>query len=191
MAVPAEFTTLDISGTFYMNKSLSDSTDAILTAQGVGWLKRRAISLGSLHLTVKHYKDSEDVERIDIDQVVAGLAGTREERVLNYEERTHNDHVFGHVIGKSRRIPVADVEEEFLKKGWTEETITNGAIESYVESDTPKSGTSWIAKQIWGTEAIDGVTRYTRHVYFTGPDGKVIEARLVYDYAGPLPESSA
>jgi hypothetical protein len=56
--------------------------------------------------------------------------------------------MFGHVVGQSRRINVADIEDEYLKTGWTEDTAEHGAIESYVESDTPKSKTTWIAHQV-------------------------------------------
>lgn len=36
--------------------------------------------------------------------------------------------------------------------------------------------------QSWGVEEIDGERKYTRHVFFTGPNNEVINARLVYDY---------
>jgi hypothetical protein len=39
-------------------------------------------------------------------------------------------------------------------------------------------------------EEINGERRYVRHVHFTGPDGKIIKARLVYDYRAFLLFSS-
>ena len=49
------------------NKTLSDPrTDTILQLQGVGWLKRKAISLGTVTLDIKHYKDDDGVEHIDL-----------------------------------------------------------------------------------------------------------------------------
>ena len=36
--------------------------------------------------------------------------------------------------------------------------------------------------QSWGVEEIEGERKYTRHVFFTGPNNEVINARLVYDY---------
>jgi hypothetical protein len=131
------------------NKRLSDSTEEILKLQGVGWLTRRAISFGSLTLYIKHYKDAKDVEHIDIDQfLTGGIPGTREERVLDWQPRDHNDHIFGDVIGKSRRIQIDDVDDVFLKDGWTEDTKRDAAIESYVISDTAKSGKQWVARQV-------------------------------------------
>ena len=52
------------------------------------------------------------------------------------------------VVGKSRRIKIEDVEDEWQKKGWLPDTLEHGGIESYVESDTPKSKTTWVADQV-------------------------------------------
>lgn len=51
-------------------------------------------------------------------------------------------------MGKSRRLKVEDVEYEWHKENWSADTYEHGAIESYVESDTPKSGTKWVADQV-------------------------------------------
>jgi hypothetical protein len=104
--------------------------------------------MGTLTLYVKHYKDDDGVEHIDIDQSLSGMEGTSEKRTLDWAERGHNDHVFGNVIGKTRRIKVEEIGEEFLKEGWLPDTYEHGAVESYVVSDTAKSGTTWIAHQV-------------------------------------------
>lgn len=188
MAVPGpdKFTILDISGKFYLDKSLSDSTDEILRLQGVSWWKRKAISIGTVTLYIKHYRDDQGTEKIDIDQTVAGISGTSEKRTLDWTERENNDDIFGPVIGKSRRVKLGELEEEFLKIGWTEDTVKHGVIQACAASDTPKSGTTWIANQTWGVEVVNGERRYARHIKFTGPAGEDIQARLVYDYAGPV-----
>lgn len=184
MAVPADFTTLNLSGTFLLNRTLTDPrTDDILALQGVGWLKRKAIGLSSITLAIKHYKDDDGVEHIDIDQTLTGgIPGTSEKRTLWWKEKENNDHLFGHVIGKSRRIKVDELDLEFLKTGWTTDTIEHGVVQSYVESDTPKSGTVWIANQTWGIEELQSERRYVRHIKFTGPKAEDIELRMVYDY---------
>ncbi|EDR15749.1 uncharacterized protein LACBIDRAFT_301002 [Laccaria bicolor S238N-H82] len=184
MAVPADFTTLNLSGTFLLNRTLTDPrTDDILALQGVGWLKRKAIGLSSITLAIKHYKDDDGVEHIDIDQTLTGgIPGTSEKRTLWWKEKENNDHLFGHVIGKSRRIKVDELDLEFLKTGWTTDTIEHGVVQSYVESDTPKSGTVWIANQTWGIEELESLRRYVRHIKFTGPKAEDIELRMVYDY---------
>jgi hypothetical protein len=183
------------------NKTISDTnTDTILSLQGVGWLKRKAIIYGTVTLAVKHYKDDAGVEHIDIDQTLTGgIPGTTETRTLSWTERHNEDHIFGAVVGKTRRIKAEELEDDFLKKNWTADTFEHGVVQSYVESDTPKSGTTWIANQVgaplfyfirplteldqaWGIEDVDGERRYSRHIKFTGPGGEDIECKLVYDY---------
>jgi len=187
MAAPDSITALNFSGKWYMNKTLSDSTDEILKQQGVSWVKRTVIGAASITLDVKHYKDDDGVERIDIDQTLTGgISGTREERILNWTPRPHNDHIFGPIIGKSRRAKLEEVEDEYLKKGWLPDTVETGVINSLVESDTPKSNTTWTAEQVWGFQVADGVRRWTRHIRFVGPKGDIILARVYYDYAGDV-----
>ncbi|KAF8647913.1 hypothetical protein AX16_006445 [Volvariella volvacea WC 439] len=183
MSVPETLTTLDLSGVYTMNKSLSGDMEQILVLQGIGWLTRKAILYGTVTLYLNHYKDDDGIEHIDIDQTLTGgIPGTSEKRTLWWKEKEHQDHIFGAVIGKSRRVKAEELEEDFLKKGWTQDTLQHGLVESYVESDTPKSGTTWIADQTWGIETVNGERRYTRHLKFTGPKAEDIECRLVYDY---------
>ncbi|KAI0652279.1 hypothetical protein C8Q79DRAFT_922775 [Trametes meyenii] len=185
MAAPGEMTTRDISGKYIMNKSLSDDNDEILRLQGVSWFTRKAIAMATLYLSVKHYKDDSGIEHIDIEQTLTGgIKGTNEYRILDWTERSHEDHVFGPVIGKSRRVPLTEVEHDWLKKDWLDDTLMDGAIIfTTAKSDTEKSGRTWSAQQTWGFEQINGEKRYTRHVFFQGPNGELIQVRLVYDYS--------
>ncbi|KAF5385419.1 hypothetical protein D9757_005401 [Collybiopsis confluens] len=180
-------TTVDISGRFTMNKTLSDSSDEILRLQGINWFKRKLIAAGTISLVVKHYKDGGGAEHIDIDQTLSpGGIGTREERTLDWAERNKEDSLFGYIIGRSRRITLEEIDDEYLKTGWTADSVEHGLIQSLVSSDTPKSNTTWVANQIWGVEEVEGVRRYVRHVFFTGPGGEEIRGRLIYDYTGPV-----
>jgi len=175
--------------TSLQNKSLSGDYDRILQLQGISWFKRQAIKYATITLYVKHYRDDAGFEHIDIDQTITGgIPGTREERLLDWTERHRVDDLFGAVAGKSRRVSPADLDQVavFLKTGWTEDTFQHGLVQSYVESDTPKSGTTWIGDQTWGIEDVNGERRYVRHVKFTGPEREDIEQRLIYDYLGPL-----
>jgi len=187
MAAPAEMSTLDISGKFIMNKTLSDSTDDILRLQGVGWFMRKAIQVATIYLSIRHYKDDDGIERIDIQQTASGgISGTTEERHLDNEIRESEDHIFGPVRSHSKRVRLDELENEFLREGWLEDVKTHGAVWTCAMSDTPKSRTSWTAEQTWGFEDVNGERRYTRHVNFTGPGGENIRSRLYYDYQGPL-----
>jgi len=183
MAAPDSCTTLDLSGKFIMNKTLSDSSDRILTLQGVSWFKRRAIALSTITLHVKHYKDEGSIEHIDIDQTVAGaFPGTSEYRTLDGVERHKEDGLFGFVVSKSRRLAVEDIGDDHLKGKWLPDTVRDGAIHTIASSDTEKSGLVWTAEQVWGFESINGERRYARRVKFNYKDGEEIhEIRLVYD----------
>jgi hypothetical protein len=128
---------------------LSDDTDAILKAQGVGWFLRKAIGAASITLDIKHYKDDDRVEHIDIVQTLTGgIPGTTELRILWWKEKEHEDAIFGSVIGKSRRVKAEELQDEYLTKGWTADTYDHGLVQSYAESNTPKSGITWIANQV-------------------------------------------
>ena len=117
----------------------------------MSWLTRRAISLSTITLYVKHYKDNDNVEHIDIDQrLTGGLPGTTENRTLDWTCRENSDYLFGPVLGRSRRVSLDRIDNDFLRKGWLPDTEQHGAINSYVKSDTPKSNKTWIAEQVCG-----------------------------------------
>ncbi|KAM6496598.1 hypothetical protein JOM56_007071 [Amanita muscaria] len=183
-AVPFGFSTLDLSGKFIMNKSLSDDPNEILKLQGIGWILRTAINLASVSVGIKHYKDDDGVENLIMDEytTTGGLSTTTEHRKLSWKETEHVDFVFGATIVKSRRCKAEDIKEEYLTRGWTEETYEHGLIQAFVKSNTPKNGLVWTANEAWGVEEIKGEKRYTRRVVFTGPKGQAINARIVYDH---------
>ncbi|THH34032.1 hypothetical protein EUX98_g182 [Antrodiella citrinella] len=183
MAIPESMTTLNLSGKYIMNKTLSDDPDEILRLQGVSWFTRRAISMATIYQSMKHYKDDSDVEHLDIDQVLSGgVAASTELRTLDWKERETAHSLFGAVLGRSRRVKLQDLEDEYLKQGWLPSVETDGAIQGIAQSDTAKSGTTWDSDQIFGLEEINGEKRHTRHIHFTGPGGESILARMVYDY---------
>ncbi|KAG2154693.1 hypothetical protein DEU56DRAFT_375555 [Suillus clintonianus] len=188
MAAPPEVTTKNLTGKYIMNKTLSDDSDDILKLQGVSWFKRRAISMFTLTLVVKHYGDEAGIEHIDIQQTLSGgISGTDENRILDWEERSESDDVFGAVIGQSKRVKPEEVEDEFLKSGWTEDAVEDGLVLAVARSDTAKSGMDWRAELTWGFEVLNGERRYARHVKFTSSDksdGPIFK-HLYYDYVGP------
>jgi hypothetical protein len=181
MAAPPEITTKNLTGKFYMNKTLSDDTDEVLTLQGVSWFTRKTISVASILLDIKQYRDDDGVEHIDIVQTLTGgIQGTTELRTLDWVEREHKDYLFGTLTGQSRRIKPSEVEDEYLRCGFLSEVEDDGAIESYVINEANK----WTARQIWGFEEIDGKRYYARHLKFIKLEDpeKTINRRLVYDY---------
>ncbi|KAJ3490554.1 hypothetical protein NLI96_g1342 [Meripilus lineatus] len=205
MAVPATFTTVNISGRFQQvgvvsdvgqsfhelnkrqNKSLSDDTDEILSLQGVGWLTRKALKAANATLSIKHYTDETGVERIDIETTLTGgLAGSNETRILDWQEHKKADGIFGPAIGKSRKIPLNQVTEAYLKEGWASDANEAGVLNVHAQSDTGKTSKTWTSEQIWGVQEIGGVKRFARRIYFIGPKGEQVTARVVYDYLGEV-----
>ncbi|KAF8272757.1 hypothetical protein EI94DRAFT_1565356 [Lactarius quietus] len=183
MAAPENLSTLNVGAVYTMNKELSDDMDGVLSMQGVSWFNRTAISYGIITLYVKHFKDENGIEHVVSDQTLTGIPGTTEIRILDSTIREHYDYLFGAVIGKSRRRNVGDIEDDFLKGGWLPDTMEHGVIATWAESDTKKSGYSWTSDEVWGFEEVKGERRYTRHIIFTEkPGGKVVQARIVYDY---------
>jgi hypothetical protein len=65
---------------------LSDDTDKILALQGVSWVTRRIlIAIATITLDIKHYKDDEGVEHIDIEQTLTGgITASPEYRTLDW-----------------------------------------------------------------------------------------------------------
>ncbi|KAF8543404.1 hypothetical protein BDD12DRAFT_820155 [Trichophaea hybrida] len=187
MAAPQEMTTLDISGQFILNKTLSDDYDIILKNQGVSWFLRTAIAYATITLNIKHSKTDEGVEQIIIDQTMTGgIKGTTESRTLDWTERSHRDHIFGNVVGKSRHVQLGEVEDEYLKTGWTEELCKEGLIESYALSEE----NAWTATQIWGFEEVNEEKRYARRIRLEKDGVERINRRLIYDYIGPTPSDA-
>ncbi|PVF93491.1 hypothetical protein CPB86DRAFT_790051 [Serendipita vermifera] len=197
MAIPESMTTADISGRYFLNQKLSDSTDQILTLQGVRWVTRKIINNAGITVNIKHYtaevaEGGDGLEHIDSTQTLTGgIPGTAENRTFSGLPRDHTDHLFGPVKAVSKRVRPSEVTKElspgsdFLSKGWTEDVLgaDKGLIFTTASSDTEVSGKTWTADQVWGFEIIDGVKRYTRHVHFYTPD-ETVEARMVYDYLG-------
>ena len=99
MAAPSHITLEHLSGTWKLNMNLSDSIEPILAAQGVNTLLRKAISSASVTLFVSQ----PERDRYEIKQkaTAAGIPGTTEEYILDWEWRENHDAFFGQVKGMS------------------------------------------------------------------------------------------
>ncbi|EKD17555.1 uncharacterized protein L3040_006674 [Drepanopeziza brunnea f. sp. 'multigermtubi'] len=186
MAAPAEVTLKDLSGQWVMNKTLSDDPDEVLALQGMGWLTRKAIAIATLTLHAKQYTDDASIVHIDIDQTTTGgIKGTTELRTLDWTERTHEDHVFGMLMGRNRWSSFQEIDDAYLKEGWLEgdEEKAGPDGERHVESFVRNEKNGWKAQQIWGFAIVEGKRYHTRRVVVTKGD-KVLKIRLVYDWQG-------
>lgn len=190
MAVPAEITALNINGTYTLNKSLSDSSQATLKMQNVGWLVRQAVQYSNIDATLHQYtgdnptKPGEQVQRLDQHQTSTGNVKNLEERIMDWQWATTNNKIWGEVRGKSRYCTLAEVEgDEWLLEGWDESCTGEGGkvVESLVEGI--KDG--WTAHQIWGFAVVDGQRRHVRRIVAKRKGWKEEKVRMAYDWKGP------
>jgi hypothetical protein len=143
------------------NHTLSDDTDKILTLQGVGWAKRKIINNATITLHIKHYTDNQSAEHIDIEQTLTGgITASPELRTLDWTWREVDHSIFGATIGRSRRIPLADVTDEYLKSGWVPDVSRDGAIQVYAESDK-KNPHTWKSDMVSKFSPYLGTSRDT------------------------------
>ncbi|CAN8099429.1 unnamed protein product [Discula destructiva] len=176
MAAPSSKTIRDLNGTWVMNKSLSDSPDAGLALQGIGWLTRKAIGLATVTLAIKEYEDEAGVTHCDIQQTATGgVKGTAEARTFDNTWREHSDWLFGKVKGRTQWISAPVGDEPFLGTNWEEGS--KEWVYAYVES----LDSDWTAAQTWGFQVINGERRYARNVVIKKGDKKE-EFRMVYDF---------
>ncbi|KAL2820229.1 hypothetical protein BDW59DRAFT_117814 [Aspergillus cavernicola] len=107
MATPTDITLINYSGSWTMDRTISDPTDPVLAMQGLSWFMRTTLAWVSVTLNTKQYQspDSSDktIQHIDVDNIVTGgVQGTSEQRITDWKKREHSDNIFGRVEGQSR-----------------------------------------------------------------------------------------
>lgn len=100
--VPADVTVDKMTGTYSLNKTLSDSPDKTLQLQGVSWIVRSAISMSSVKIHLNLYTDDAGAVHLDMETESTGGMKNTEERTANWEYQEAKDKIFGQVKGKSR-----------------------------------------------------------------------------------------
>ncbi|KAJ3967905.1 hypothetical protein EV361DRAFT_928398 [Lentinula raphanica] len=179
MAVPASVTAMCLNGKYQMNKSLSDPSDDMLSAQGVSWMMRKLVAKSSVTVTITHASDG--VETLKLVQVVSGgEAAEPEEKVLDWVETDKEIKLFGPCKTKSKRVSLDEVQEPYLKEGWSSDTVEHGCVLVHLNDAKGK----WKTEQAWGIGIVDGERRHVRRICLTGSKGEKIYNRIVYDYLG-------
>jgi hypothetical protein len=102
MAVPSNVTAKDTSGTYVLNKTLSDSSQELLKMQNVGWLVRQAIAYSTITVTIKDFVDDEGKRHLEQHQVSLGGITNDDNRVLDGEWRENENKIWGKVKGSNR-----------------------------------------------------------------------------------------
>lgn len=114
---------------------------------------------------------------MDITQSAAKLAGTKEHHCLDGLTHNHRDWIFGEIQGYGCWLKLTELEDEYLKSGWIEESKEDKFIVEYTENHTSR----WAVHHIWGFQMIEEERRFCRKA-FVEKDGRRINFRIVYDY---------
>ena len=181
--VPPEVSTANFSGTYTLNKTLSDSSDAVLKMQGVGWLVRQAVKYSTITVTMKDYVDEEGVRHVDVEQVSTGGIRNEEERPVDWTWREKVDSIWGKLRGRTRFVKLSEVEDAYLKSGWDKGCQDGEVLEGMIES----LADTWTAQQIWGFAEVNGERKHVRRV-LTSKGKEEHRIRLVYDWKAQLPQ---
>ncbi|KAF4460128.1 hypothetical protein FALBO_13099 [Fusarium albosuccineum] len=179
------WTLLTLFPPILQNKSLSDSTDAVLALQGIGYLTRSAIGLASITNHLNQYTGSSEVPDLsgteftylENVQTASGLKGFEDTHCLDNQPREATNWLFGTVTNHVRWATPEDISDEFLIKGWLDEV--EGKTLILTVSENKNKG--WTLTKATGFQIINGERHYCeRGVVEKG--SKRAEVLLVFDY---------
>lgn len=192
MSLPETVTMDNLSGKYTMNLTLSGKSDDILSAQGVGWIKRKAIAMSTLYIDLKHNGLKGPEEKIYIEQKVGSIGGS----VEDYKDFTGtpipNAHeVYGDMFTSAKRESLSSIaaENKFLASGWIDSEFGEAGPIVIRSRNADTNKYVWEAVQVWGIRMVEvngkPERRYARLTYFKSKS-LTKELLLVYDYTGPL-----
>ena len=184
MAVPPEITVKNMSGTYLLNRTLSDSSQTVLKMQSVNFAVRTAVAYSNVTVTLSQYTDDKG-PHLDQDQVSTGGIKNFEDRIMDGALTEKYNWIWGKVLGKSRYVKIEEITDGFLREGWSKDCIDGELVEGYVEYGTEKAKEKWTALQIWGFAEVDGERRHVRKILATKPGWKDQRIRMVYDWKTP------
>lgn len=108
MAAPPSVTIHSLSGAYDLNKTLSDSTGAMLKMQNIGFLVRQAANYSAITVHLSQYPFPEDasgtVVQVDQEQISTGNMKQYEPRILDGEVREREIQYWGKVRGWNKYV---------------------------------------------------------------------------------------
>lgn len=106
MAAPPSITIHSLSGAYDLNKTLSDSTSAMLKMQNIGFLVRQAANYSAItvHLSQYPYPENANVVQVDQEQISTGNMKQYEPRILDGEVREREIQYWGKVRGWNKYV---------------------------------------------------------------------------------------
>lgn len=190
MAAPASLKQFDYgpSHKYKMNNSLTDKTDDILEAQGVGMLKRKAITVATVTVVNKHFKDANGIEIFESKSSAAGIPGAVEICHLDGKPYPDNHSLYGNIIETCSRKTPAEINNPYLYADFDAASFDEEGklFYCYSESDPEKNkGPKWQAEVVSGFRMVDGIKRWVRTNHFICPEKQLDrKVTLFYDYIG-------
>jgi hypothetical protein len=170
-----------------MNTTLSDKHDDVLAAQGVGFIKRKAIGMVTVSVT-NTVKQVDGVTVIESASHAANVPGAKEEVWLDNKPHGTNHEIYGQMITTATTKKPEEITDAWLKADWLPESADADGKLLFIHSESdPANKNKWHADVVSGYANIevDGVTqkRWVRKNAFKCTS-KPLErnVRLVYDY---------
>ncbi|KAL4806729.1 hypothetical protein BDV18DRAFT_159900 [Aspergillus unguis] len=172
-----------LTGDWVIDKSKSENIDGALKLQGIGWLRRKAVTSGTITLKVAQNTDtSSQPQKMNVmmQQGLRGIfPGVEQTRALDWTEHEHVDAVSGaKIFVKSRFVkglrdgekmkPVLSVESEVpaKEKAGAEEFLAapvagavpvdgegEGLEKAFVQDLIRCPDGGWTAEQVWAVTA--------------------------------------
>ncbi|KAI4682118.1 uncharacterized protein J4E88_005006 [Alternaria novae-zelandiae] len=192
MAAPPEVTMHDFTGSWLLNKTLSDSFDSAFVLQGIPWIIRKVISLATLTMKIAHSVDESGVPTVIFTQAasvaIAGLSEEIETRWLDGREQLHSSSLFGTSSARTRMIcfdtatgydgkPLdAVLTKDFLREGKEGE-------EEFLFDLVVHQTRGWVMEQIWGFGMLNGERRLLRKMGLK-KGGEAVYVTAWYDWKG-------
>ncbi|GJE98340.1 hypothetical protein PsYK624_145680 [Phanerochaete sordida] len=184
MSVPATMSTLNFSGVYTHNQSLSDVSSFASMGFPEAVLQALAKSSETGKLTVEH-TTAGGIETLVYEYTYTseadGAQSMRDSLVLGASERTVEFPTGPTAMAAARAAP-KDLEDAALAGGWDKDTEEHGVV----VIDTRSLGDDkWAHKMAQGFQEADGERHMVRNMVITTADGEKHTARLVFDYQGP------
>jgi hypothetical protein len=174
MAAHPSITLGDLSGTWQLNRSLSDNTEELLKLQGLSSPIRKILNYANVTLQISQYTGEDNNTHIDITQSAgAGVANSVETRTLDWTERKQKNGIWGSVRGRTRWVDLGEVSDYYLNDGWE----SGGWV---VETEVRSEKEGWNAHVIWGFANVGGERHYVRKAVVQ-KGSKVVRGTFVYD----------
>lgn len=138
MAAPANMTGYANNAKWTMNHKLSDGSDDILAAQGVGFLKRKAIGMATVGVSNTTYTEGDHLV-VKSQSSASGIPGAVEEVHLDGSEK-HSDHaIYGKIVTVANLKKKEEISDSFMTADLLPESGDEQGRLIYIESHSDKA----------------------------------------------------